>query len=77
MKYFDASILLIIKRFYLMMAVIIVAFFAGVPWLSIVSLPILLSAMLGITFRRSEEKVSARSVKPDERRFKDLGKTAA
>ena len=51
MRMFEASVQTVILRFYLMMAVVIGSFFAGVPWLALLSLPILLSAMLGVSFK--------------------------
>jgi hypothetical protein len=36
-----------------MMAVVIVALFAGIPWLAFLALPIFLSALLGIEFKRT------------------------
>lgn len=47
---FKASVEVIILRFYLMMAVIIGSFLLGQPVLALISLPIFLSAMLGVKF---------------------------
>ena len=51
MKLFEASIGTIVSRFFMMMAVVIIAGFSGQWWLSILALPILLSAMLGVSFK--------------------------
>gem|GEM_PF-1392288 len=50
MKFFEASFATIIIRFYLLMAVAFIAGFAGMPWLGLLCLPLLLSAMLGVKF---------------------------
>ena len=50
MKFFEASIGTLVMRFYLMMAVALIAGFGGLPWLGVLCVPILLSAMLGVTF---------------------------
>lgn len=50
MSLFNISIETFMIRFYLMMIVVIGAFFIGMPFLAILALPILLSNMLGIRF---------------------------
>ncbi len=50
MKFFQLDFTTFILRFYLMMAVVIVALFAGYPALASLALPIFLSAMMGIQF---------------------------
>lgn len=57
MKFFEASLGTIVTRFYLMMAVIIVAVFAKIWLLAYLALPIFLSAMLGVKFGRDHGKV--------------------
>ncbi len=52
MKPFDIRFDILFIRFYLMMAVIIGSFFAGVPYLAVLGLPIFLSALLGIRFNK-------------------------
>ena len=54
------------------MAIVIGSFFIGYPILSILSLPVFLSAMMGISFKRtknvvraaSPEKISSRDTHP-------------
>lgn len=53
MKFMQLNVATLIFRFYLLMAVVIVAFFAGIPWLSILALPIFFSALMGIRFQRT------------------------
>jgi hypothetical protein len=53
MKFLNISLTTLMLRYYLMMAVVIVAFFAGIPWLAFLALPIFLSALLGIEFKHS------------------------
>ena len=50
MKLFNMSLSTMMFRFYLMMAIVIVPIFAGVPVLAILALPIFLFALLGIQF---------------------------
>lgn len=51
MNMFSLGIGEVVVRFFLMMAVIIVGVFAGMPWLTLLGLPIFLSALLGVSFR--------------------------
>lgn len=64
MTYFTASIQTIVLRFFLMMAIIIVAIFAGVPYLAILSLPVFISAMVGLSFQlpKATESASTRQI---------------
>lgn len=50
MKYYEASFATILIRFYLMIAVALIAGFANIPWLGVLCLPIFMSAMLGVKF---------------------------
>ena len=50
MKFFQLNFAALIIRFYLLMAVVIGAFFSGYPVLAFSALPIFLSAMMGIKF---------------------------
>ena len=51
MKLFAASFSAILWRFYIMMALIIVAVFIGQPLLCLLSVPIFISALMGISFK--------------------------
>ena len=42
----------LMMRYYLMMGIVIVSFFIGLPWLSILSLPVFFTALMGIRFER-------------------------
>ncbi len=57
MKFFNLSIVTLILRFYLMMGIVIGAFFAGLPWLSILALPVFFISMMGIEFKKTDSKV--------------------
>lgn len=60
MKVFEANFATVIKRFYLMMAVVLIAGFTGLWWLAILALPILLSSMLCVKFfDKKEETIHA------------------
>jgi len=43
-------------RYYIMMGLIIVPLFIGMPWLAFLALPVFLSAILGIKFFGNESK---------------------
>ena len=61
MKYFKAKLSTIVLRFYLMMAVVLIAGFTGLWWLAVLALPIFLSCMLCVSFsggNKLEEKAS-------------------
>ena len=57
MKLFEINMANMVLRYYLMMAIVIVAGFSGQWWLAILSFPVFLSAMLGIKFK-AEDKAS-------------------
>lgn len=60
MKPFSISFATALIRFYLMMAIALVAGFANIPWLAVLCLPLFLSAILGISFKK--EATHERSV---------------
>jgi cell division protein FtsW (lipid II flippase) len=60
MKFFEASIGTIVSRFFLLVAIVIIAGFSGQWWISVFALPILLSAMTGVSFRSSKRKKVAK-----------------
>ena len=53
MKLYNLNFATLILRFYLLMVIVIGSFFIGYPILSILSLPVFFSAMLGMTFTKS------------------------
>ena len=52
MKFLHLSLATLIFRFYLMMAIIIIAGFSGFWLLSLVALPVFFSALMGIQFNK-------------------------
>lgn len=58
MHFFSLSIDKVLIRFFLMMTCVIVGVFSGQPLITILALPMFLSAILGVSFQ-SEEKYSA------------------
>ncbi|MEM6379998.1 MAG: hypothetical protein AAF705_17515, partial [Bacteroidota bacterium] len=67
--YFNISLITVMLRFYLMMAVVIGSLFAGVPWLCILALPIFLSIMLGVTFKQdAPQKTQHKKVKTQHKK---------
>ncbi|MEL6837016.1 MAG: hypothetical protein AAFP77_28695 [Bacteroidota bacterium] len=59
MEFFSINIATVIIRFFLMMAVIIIGVFSGQWWLTVLGLPIFLSVMLGISFKRKQVQAAA------------------
>lgn len=62
---FSLSIGGVVVRFFLMMAIIIVGVFTGMPWLTLLGLPIFLSALMGVSVggpARAEAKTSRMKV---------------
>lgn len=55
MNFFELSITGLIVRFYLLMAVVLVAGFTGVWALALLGLPIFLSCMNGVTFGKKQD----------------------
>lgn len=66
MKAFEAKVETIIWRYYLLMAVVIIPFFLGIPLLSLFALPLFLIAILGISFKKEKTSIS-KSVPTKER----------
>ena len=58
-KLFNISFDKVIYRYYLMMFVVIASFYAGIPLIALLALPIFLSAILGMDFKL---KTTRRSV---------------
>jgi hypothetical protein len=56
-QFLNLSIAGVIVRFYLMMAVVIIAGFSGLWWIAFLAFPIFISIMLGITFKRAQATV--------------------
>ena len=54
--FYNLGIGTVILRFYLMMAVVIIAGFTGQWWLSLLALPIMLSIMTGYSFKKNTEE---------------------
>lgn len=52
MKMLNLNFATLIVRFYLMMAIIIGAFFINMPWLSFLALPVFFATLMGIEFRK-------------------------
>lgn len=54
----------VVFRYYLMMAVVVVAGFAGIWPLALLALPIFISAILGLSVRFVKEEAKYGSIKP-------------
>lgn len=62
MTFFTASIGTIALRFYLMMGIIMGAFFSGFYGLALLALPVFLSALVGVSFTSTKTKTETLSV---------------
>jgi len=54
MELFNANFETIIWRYHLLIAVVVLSFVAGVPFLALLALPIFLTAILGISFKSNK-----------------------
>ncbi len=50
-KFCNLNFATLVLRFYLLIGIVIGAFFAGVPWLSILALPVFFVSMLVVEFK--------------------------
>ncbi len=57
-------------RFYFMMAIVVGAFYIGIPWLAILSAPVLISALAGYSFTE-KKKTETKEIK--ETRHENFG----
>ena len=66
MKLFQVDFSTLILRFYLLMAIVIGAFFIGQPWLAALSLPVFFITLMGMkfTFRRSAKTAERKAESP-------------
>lgn len=62
MKLLSVNFATLILRFYLIMAIVIVSFFIGMPVLSFLALPLFAITLLGITFERKKRVTRGQSV---------------
>ena len=78
MKYYEASFATILIRFYLMIAVALIAGFANIPWLGILCIPIFLSAMLGVKFDpgTTNKKASTRNMPSSKSTARSINEAA-
>jgi len=56
MKITSASFDTVIQRFYLMMTIVIASFFAGYPIFAILAVPVFLSALAGVSFKKDKTR---------------------
>ena len=55
MTFFNASFESVLIRYYLMMAIIIIAFFVNTPILAYLGFPLFLSAFMGVSFKKKSD----------------------
>jgi len=61
MKLFSLNFATLILRFYLLMAIVIGAFFIGIPALALLALPVFLISMMGVQFANSRFQTKKKS----------------
>ena len=73
MQFYRVSLSGLMWRYYLMMAVVIVSFMANMPLLAFLSVPIFMSALMGIKLTgKSESQASnVKNIKPSKPELKD------
>ena len=54
MKAFELNIATLMIRFYLMMAIIIISFSIGLPWLAYLAFPVFMSCLMGVKIEWSK-----------------------
>lgn len=59
-NFFNISLTTVMLRFYLLMAVIIIPLFAGIPALAILALPIFIITILGVEFKIGDSRAVAK-----------------
>ncbi len=53
---FNLNPVTVVLRYNLLIAVVVVSFSIGLPWLAILALPIFLSTILGVSFTKKTKK---------------------
>ena len=66
---YNLSVSGVILRFYIMMACVIIPIFIGYPVLAFLSIPVFLSIMFGISFKRSKENKTVKQESRSQIRF--------
>lgn len=61
MKLFNVNFATLILRFYLLMGIVIVAFFIGYSWLAMLSLPVFFISLMGVSFKRNKAAATSTS----------------
>ncbi len=72
MRFFAIPVYTIVLRYYLMMAVVLIAGFSGLYFLALLALPLFLSAILGISFTSAPAKEAATVATPAAARRVEL-----
>ncbi len=73
MKSFELGLGTMLLRYYLMMMIIIAAGFIGEWWLAILSLPVFLSTILGISFGKNQAAAKVRALRTTSNKAKKVG----
>ncbi|MEL6668639.1 MAG: hypothetical protein AAFP08_06690 [Bacteroidota bacterium] len=62
MTCFNISLTTVLLRFYLMMAIVLIAGFSGMWWLAIFALPVFLSIMIGVQFKPAKKNATETNI---------------
>jgi len=78
MRFFEASVYTLVLRFNLLMAIVIVSFFSGLYFFALLSVPLLVGTLLGVSFKHKKGN-ALRSVAVSSNEVKSMKalKTAA
>jgi hypothetical protein len=71
MKFLQLPLDTLMYRFYLMMAIVIVAGFSGLWFLAALALPVFFSALLGISFNRVKPSRQTKGIGSPDMKSKD------
>lgn len=70
--YLNLDFAMIVQRYYLMMAVVIIPFFLGLPFLALLAVPIFISCMLGMKIEfLDKSKAITKSLEIDAISYKE------
>ena len=76
MTFFNASFETVLIRYYVMMGIIIAAFFIGLPILAFLAFPVFLAAFMGIQIGKKNKSVAVKTVRVEPTTTSELQSAA-
>jgi len=76
MTFFRASFQTVLLRYFLMMAVIVIAFTIGYPILAVLSFPLFIAAFTAVSFRSKKNKSNEEKLSKDVQEFNMINTAA-